>query len=103
MKYIAIILLGLLLAAPCIAMGEQAIYIKGIDDGYYLGILAWQARGNATAAELYNAEVVKYNAWLKSTLSESEYKLEELALLPMPDESYLPQVIREWDGKNVWS
>lgn len=104
MKSTAIIGLIVLLIAPCAAMSEkERAYLDGINDGFYLGQLAWQARGNATAAELHNAEIAKYNAFLNETLNTSEYNQEELAKLPIINDSWLPQAIRQWDGKsNLW-
>jgi hypothetical protein len=95
MKLIAIVLLALLLAMPCIAMTEkEAAYLKGVEDGFYLGSLAWQARGNQTAADMYNTEVASYNAFLNATLNKSEYAqaaLSEIQPIQMPE---LPPVMR---------
>jgi len=93
------------MVAPCIAMSEQeAAYIAGINDGFYLGQLAGQARGNATAANLYNTEIAKYNDFMNSTLNASEARQEWLAFLPIPDDSWMPIIVREWNSSEpVWN
>lgn len=103
MKPISIILIAMLLAMPCMAMsGNESIYLKGIHDGFNLGYMAAHAAGNSTATEMYNAEVVGYNAYLNRTLNASEYANESLILLPMPIDIYIPPVLRG-DNKNVWN
>lgn len=104
-KITAVLVLVALFVAPACAMDAATkAYIAGIEDGFYLGELAWQARGNATAAQAYNIEIGKYNAFLKSILSDDEYRMAELAALPMPDNSWMPKVLRESNpGANPWS
>lgn len=105
MKAIAILSMMALLMAPVCAMDAATkAYIAGIEDGFYLGELAWQARGNATAAQAYNTEIGKYNAFLKTILSVEEYRAAELAPLPIPDNSWMPQILRDSrPGENPWS
>ncbi len=95
MKSICIASLLALIGLACGMTDTQKAYIDGINDGFYLGELAWQARGNTTAAQLYNQEILKYNAFLNSTLNESEYALEELAPIPEPDLSWYPEILKQ--------
>ena len=105
MKSIAIIALLALLVAPCTAelTMNQTAYVQGRDAGFELGIVFWQGLGNATAAQLYNEKVAAWNSLCNDTLSPEDVAMQRLLPMPMPDDSYLPEVVRNWDGKNVWN
>ena len=77
---------------------ETRAYIDGYEDGFKLGELAWQARGNNTAVDLYNEEVMKYNAVIKYLLNDNEYRQEELAKIPYINDDDLPPVFRMNSG-----
>lgn len=100
MKTIFILFALLIMAGSVQAMTDkEAGYIAGIEDGYELGYLAHSGLGNATAAQMFNQEVASYNAYLEG-IGGQEYKL---AALPMPDLSYMPEFLRNYQGTDPWA
>lgn len=98
---IAILLLAAVMIAPAAALlPKEDGYIAGIEDGYELGFLAHSALGNATAGQMYNDLVARYNAYLDRIGAPSTAKLAEL---PLYDNSWEPQILREAKpGDNPW-
>ena len=73
-------------------------YLSGIEDGYKLGSVAEQARGNVTAAQYYNDQVKLFNLWLENRTNSSESNMTALGEIPMPVEMpELPRVFNDSD------
>jgi hypothetical protein len=95
-KTFVLIFLMSALVLPAMGLDDSInAYLGGMRDGYQLGILAQQTQGNATATELYNEQVLAFNAWAKEKLNETEYQMVEMPELPMPPEIYLAPVFKE--------
>ena len=107
MKSIYIILMTLLLVVPCMAelTTNQTAYIQGRNAGFELGILYWQGLGNTTAATAYNEKVTAWNNLMNTSLNNTTEALaQQLKPMPLPNNSWQPTVIKNWDGKsNVWA
>ena len=100
MKIFAMVIMALLFAVPGMAMTDkEAGYVAGIENGYELGYLAHSGLGNATAANMFNDLATRYNAYLDG-IGGQQYKL---AALPMPDQSYIPAFLRDYQGTNPWT
>lgn len=101
MKIVAFVMLAAVLIAPAVGLlPKEDGYIDGIEDGYELGYLAHSALGNATAGQLYNELVGRYNAYLERIGAPSTAKLAEL---PIYDNSWEPQILREAKpGDDPW-
>lgn len=99
---LASLVLAAILVAPCAALLEkEAGYLDGIEDGYELGYLAHSSLGNATAGEMYNALVAKYNAYLDRIGAPSYRKIVEL---PLYNNSWEPQILRDArPGDDPWA
>ncbi len=63
---------------------SQTAYLKGFDEGYYLGGLYVLAQSNATIAEEYDVLVQQHNDLLNKTLSEENAESNLLAKVPIP-------------------
>jgi hypothetical protein len=96
MRNVLVVLAIAALLVPAMGLNQvQTSWLDGVNNGYQLGVLAWQARGNQTAADLYNAQVDKLNALFKVTMNETDYKVNELGHIhPIVTQSDLPEFLR---------
>ena len=102
MKIAALIMLVAMLVAPAVGLlPKEEGYIDGIVDGYEIGFLAHSALGNATAGQLYNELVGRYNAYLERIGAPSSAKLAEF---PIYNNSWEPQILRDArPGDDPWA
>lgn len=97
MKILISILVLALIVGPAMAVltEDQASWVNGVEDGYKLGSLAWQARGNETAASLYNQLVDQINGGMRLTMNQTDYEVNELAhIKPIVAQADLPPVLQ---------
>lgn len=101
MKIATLVMLATALIAPAVGLlPKEEGYLDGIEDGYEIGFLAHSALGNATAGQMYNDLVARYNAYLERIGAPSSAKL---ALLPLYDNSWEPQILRDAKpGDDPW-
>lgn len=101
MKIATLVMLATALIAPAVGLlPKEEGYLDGIEDGYEIGFLAHSALGNSTAGQMYNDLVARYNAYLERIGAPSTAKLAEL---PLYDNSWEPQILREAKpGDNPW-
>lgn len=101
MKFMILVLLALLVASGmAVGMTEKEEgYIAGIENGYELGYRAHSGLGNATAAQQFNVLTAKYNSYL-DRIGGQQYKL---AAMPLPDNSWQPEFLRNVQGTDPWA
>ena len=95
-RLVALLMLtALILPAMGTLNQAQTSWTDGMNTGYKLGELAWQSRGNQTAADLYNAQVDKINVMFKATMNKTDYEANALGhIKPLVKNSDLPNFLQ---------
>ena len=91
MQKVMVLLLLTTLIVPGMAELNQTqeAFVMGLHDGYLMGQLAWQARGNLTAANLHNHYVDIVNEMLNKSLSHADAQAYRM--------SYVESVVKNSD------
>lgn len=82
----------------------QTAFVAGLHDGYILGQLAWQSRGNETAATLHNHYADIVNEILNKTLSPADVQAYKMVYVkPLVKNSDLPIILQVNQTTGKWT
>jgi len=103
-KIVALLMLAIFIVPAMAELNQtQTAFVAGIHDGYILGQLAWQSRGNETAATLHNHYVDIINEMLNKTLSSADAQTYRMAhVKPLINNSDLPMMLRVNQTTGKW-